>query len=468
MYRSKDGACGCVCMQSKNKQITNPNMSKLAIYDDLLSSVLVLEDEEEESSAEDEQQKTIKQNTTAKPKTFAMGKRPATSLPPPDPITELQSTMSFDELIPGHNLNVKTMTEIFADHPHLRLLLNQQPVCDRAKRKLNTTKKKLTTKRRRPNPNNTVTNSSSTEDVARVKQEPGLGEDGSGRNDVIKLESHLQQSASEVGQHQTQVEYVDPVTSRPPWQVLKFQSLITESPMYVVTNDDDNKTATSYTQAEIGQKCHERQVVLPVLDAVHESRQLQQAGTFYNPDTGRTDPYPACRNGDKCITRRVRFRGQPPCTGEGSVEIIMTSTMFPDELKQFLLYGVLPSSIRPCILCSRELLTNFVTFVKCLNASNRMLGCNHPNYFSFSVPNALQYQMFTNAFDQPGGYYSQYMRRPEPGEVMFEPIATIELSTCEMKQHPDTGRWYLDNSHMHWQPPPLPQPRLGDNVKNFS
>jgi hypothetical protein len=430
-------------------------------FRDLLLSVGI----QEESSAEDEQLKKEKEHIKHKPKSFALGKKPAESLPPPESLSEFISTQSyqdsFDEPI---TINIKSMTQFITDHPHQRNDIFGQPICQRAKRKLNQHSKH--NKQKKGLLKSTQVKIEATDDDVAVTNNDGDMEDDddvdthSSRQCVSQLESHLHHVNNESSLHQSQVDYLmdDSVETQRPWQIVKFEQVNTELPIYYLKDQSDSQ----FTDKQLNDMLRRKQVSLPLLTAEYENEMLQEAGYFYHPLFDRPYNFPACRAGTNCVASRKRFRSQPK-----DKPIIMMSLMYENEYRAFIEQETPPPSIRWCILCLRERLVEFMTHVRTLKSSNQMLGENSPAYFRFHLPREILFQMHRNSFDCEGGYYGKYMLRAESNEAIIEPICRLNKSVCEMKQNKSTGRWYYDTTPTHWKPPILPIPRCGDNIKNF-
>ena len=406
------------------------------IYSQLLKDVLGAA---EESSAEDEQIKKEKEQSSRRQKDVVLGKKPVQSLPQRPPPTALIKKESFSDVykVPV----VKEMSKFIEENPHQRFDSNDQPVCKAAKRKLQVVNQAEQKKKRK---------------LQKRDEMPALEPTDNDRQHIVKLESILKSSEWEIDEsHEEQSNYVHSDTMSRPWQAIAMDEVVRDAPEFFLKDQ-----AEEIGQDHISTMLQRRQVVLQTLTAEFESKLLYQSGRWQV--NGVWYDFPPCKEGTSCIASRYpefAFRGQ-------TCKVVMTALMFPDEYDRFMRDKIVPPS-RPCILCCRDQLISMVTRVRTLRANNASVGSGHPSYFDLNIHNGFVYQLYKNLFGCEGGYYEEYMLRPEPGEVMIEPICRLNMSICEMKQHPISGRWLLDTEHMHWRPPSLPQPQPGVKFSDF-
>jgi hypothetical protein len=330
------------------------------------------------------------------------------------------------------------METFIQENPHQRFDMHGDPVCRVAKRKLQSVnqleqkqKRKMLVKSE-PVDNNHVpyTNDNNSQD----------------RADIIKLETLFKTCKSETDVEHTRQSQFEP------YQAVQFNDIEfkTETPIFFLKDQ-----AKDVGQEQMITMLRRKQVVLQTLTATFEAELLQQAGKFYAH--GSYHDFPACINGDQCVTMRHEFRGRIPY-------IIMTALMFEDEYTNFILNHEPPISRRPCILCCRNQLVSFVTYVRSLKTS---AAPSHPNHFPLDNMNGILLQMYRNSFGCPDGYFEEYTLRPEAGEAIIDPICRLNTSLCEVKLNPDNGRYYVDTEHMRWRPATLPLPQIGVKVQDF-
>ena len=122
--------------------------------------------------------------------------------------------------------------------------------------------------------------------------------------------------------------------------------------------------------------------------------------------------------------------------------------MYPTEYEHFVKTGTAPAERRPCILCARFAVQDWVLS---LRHNWQRLGVVNRN---FSV------QLYRNLVDQEGGYWSRYVLHPPSNryEGFMDPIAVVRLSELRARQDEQQGgRWVIEQTPMIYRPEaPLP------------
>jgi hypothetical protein len=79
------------------------------------------------------------------------------------------------------------------------------------------------------------------------------------------------------------------------------------------------------------------------------------------------------------------------------------------------------------------------------------------------------YQLYRNLVNQPNGFFDRYMLMPKPEESIIDPIALLNLSTLTVTRDAaaTAGRRSLNQTVIHWRPPPGHTPRLGESEQLF-
>lgn len=207
-------------------------------------------------------------------------------------------------------------------------------------------------------------------------------------------------------------------------------------------------------------------LALPEQNTIIENELLTEAGEWKHIKPPYTLYYfPSCSLGLECI-------GQSESLLIGKLKgltspIKLTQVMYIDEYKTLLKTNS-TSHIppRPCVLCCRYLLADWVTFLR----ANQMQGKTgiHKMHSAFEYKSDQVHQFYRNPQDCVNGYAKQFMLPAKPKEPIIESIVTLNLCQLECKTHPINGRRYIDQSSLFYVPPPLPQPRVGENLQTFS
>lgn len=199
-----------------------------------------------------------------------------------------------------------------------------------------------------------------------------------------------------------------------------------------------------------------REWELPVLTTHDEVRLLGESGTFpWTDASGRVHriTYPPCRNGDDCIGRRGgamqrlvgltdALRGCPP----DHPGVVLTAIVFPYEWTRQTPSEPRPGDARPCVLCYRILLSDYVYQM-------RWSG-------TVRTATAPVVQLYANPVNTEGGYVGDFMIRPQSPMNDYLTDACAEFRYLHLRMRRDEsqgGRWVVDQTDMVYQPPNEPR-----------
>lgn len=198
----------------------------------------------------------------------------------------------------------------------------------------------------------------------------------------------------------------------------------------------------------------QRQVQLPLLTAEYEQSIMGEAGLF----EGSLVTYPACVNGAQCVTNTMNIPDP-----EGVGKFIGTALMYPEELQALKTTGTQPVSRRPCILCCRYHLADFVLTMRMMKMSNESDARSAAVDAAADTPQI--HQLYRNLVDRPGGYYKEYMLVAREEEAILDPIVMFSCSPLRLvKYH---GRRVVDQNTLVWRPPSTLNANVGEKVSNF-
>lgn len=219
-------------------------------------------------------------------------------------------------------------------------------------------------------------------------------------------------------------------------------------------------TSAALTHEQLLMSIKQQQVRLPLLDANYEQKLLAESGKFSGSDI----EYPKCVNGEACVTNRWDIQIPDP---DGLGKFISTALMYPEEYESLKNEGKKPVDTRPCILCCRMLLCDWILFLRTMRMANEshQTSAKSASNFDKILKNEV-HQLYYNLMDRPGGYYRDYMLIPLENEVILDPICMFVCSPLKIVRLPN-GRRCIDQRVMVWKSPELVDARIGENVSNF-
>jgi len=166
--------------------------------------------------------------------------------------------------------------------------------------------------------------------------------------------------------------------------------------------------------------------------------------------------YPPCSHAatKTCVWQTFASRLLPGHTQSGAVG---TMTFTVEEYRQFKETGRPPPMSRPCVLCSRRDLQNFLLIV-------------HSDSDKITVDPTCCYQLFRNLMDVSGGYFREYCLVPVSDRYcgFMDPVAVFRFSLLKCDASASNHRLRIDQTPMVWRGIPREvKPHLGESVADF-
>ncbi len=232
------------------------------------------------------------------------------------------------------------------------------------------------------------------------------------------------------------------------WDQLAFQDLLkTMHPVHFFVREQ----ITDLKQETFMAMLKRQQLHMPTLTSDLENKLLRESGRFFCSRRSREYVYPACLNGKDCIGMQCWIPGQ--IRG-----FTLTSVMYEDEYTRFIETGIAPQPCRPCVLCCRD---NLVEWVVHRRSTSMMTNMQHTE----TSVNKIE-QVYSNLVDCQGGYFRSYVFFPVPGEAQIDPICRTNLSMIRVLDDPGT-RARVDQSALIWRPSIHDNPHTGENLSHF-
>ncbi len=385
------------------------------------------------------------------------------AITPPKPLTEYADTRSITttEPIP----RVCSMSEFALTYPHTQLDDQAKPKCLLGIDKYTSTKKR-----------NVLASIGITQQESNaIHQSPGdIGEDVLGSEPNLSI-------ISGGGPYSTQLNNVITTTSSSSsdhnkqvatkaWFTEALKKKIEQLTVPRFYQDDVVGGGGSSSDA-LSDALRRGQVHIPVMPSQLESELLCEAGRWEHSRNCTYD-FPACARGDKCVcTTEYQAMGAPK-------PFVCTAMMYPREWKDFLESFTPPQVIRPCIMCLRFTLADYITFLRQQRmytdtpdtTQGSSLDCNPVYQESARYRAPSVFQLYYNLVDCPGGYHKEYILKPQAGENIIQPIVRPCVSFCPVSVL-QNGRLYIDQSAIAcsmegWKPSDR-TPNIGENLRHF-
>jgi hypothetical protein len=283
--------------------------------------------------------------------------------------------------------------------------------------------------------------------------------------DVISLENWQNQFANCTFENTNSRELFDKHYKQAmfePWHIQVLKEKIESYPIpkyYIQHNQANNINSNdlySYLQ-------HQRVNLQCVLSSL-EDLLLAQSGLFLNSSTNQSILWPECAKGNDCIAMKYAIRGLDlPCK--------LTSFMFQDEYNKFIQNNIQPP-IRPCVLCWRYYHTDILITLRHLqlqkSSSNNNIEFNlhEENNKDFSIKTPIL-QLYYNTINEENGYLIQCMTIPGNKEVILHPVCALNLDMLYAYVDENTKRIHINQDALKWRVQPIPEPRIGEIVRNF-
>lgn len=210
-----------------------------------------------------------------------------------------------------------------------------------------------------------------------------------------------------------------------------------------------------------------KQLHVPLLTARYEQDIMGESGTFTIAD-GVTRTYPQCKRGDQCVTNVYNIP-DPDNVGR----FVGTSLMYPEEKEEYAESGIpVGFQPRPCVLCCREILCDWVLFLRSMTMANESEQSSEKSAanFKYVMDKNHVYQLYRNLIDQKDGYYREYMLIPRADECIVDPICMFTISVLKLKRL-SNGRRTVDQRAMMYGTGDgkgdNAKPVMGETVLNF-
>lgn len=246
---------------------------------------------------------------------------------------------------------------------------------------------------------------------------------------------------------------------RSAFQFPRIQHLLDELPVCRFQFAGDSKLEQDELVVALRHATDTQRLVLPTFTCAYEAQLMREAGTFRIG--GRAVAFPECRFGARCVGRAT---GTHAIIGLGSdgAGVTLMALLFEGELATLLDTGTvdLRGNKRPCLLCYRHLLCDFLFSLQPRHSAPLGSTCIQI-YSNLQVlrPPPLSSD---GAQDEPGGYQSQYMLNPARTHYngIVAPIVMYQPQLLRGRLDPEQCRWVVDQDVIVWQPPPDPAPRV--------
>jgi hypothetical protein len=388
------------------------------------------------SSADEDNQKRAVLRKKQTTKSHSVPQAISIQLLPPD-LRHLSTTKGLSaDSVP----QIKSMSQLVLDNPHMGVGEKGQPLCEVGAMKLSNVHQK------RKSAAATASDLAITSDKKTIRLVESLLTAGAEAGAAIIQEEHKTQSA------------------KPSWfahQVrAKFDAL------YIPRFYQHTVSANQISDEVLAACLRRGQLFLPLMPAQLESELLCESGRweYMYGNTVKTYDFPPCARGAQCLSMTEDLELPHPFT--------CTAMMYPDEWLNFLETGVPPTSRRPCVLCLRDTVVDYVVYLRQQKMYSDMAAQSREATPTYQNGDSTQgvYQLYYNLVDQPGGYYQEHVLQPAVGENIIQPVARPSLSFLGVKMMANR-RLYFDQSaivcnHSAFSKEQL-QPHIGENLHHF-
>ena len=220
--------------------------------------------------------------------------------------------------------------------------------------------------------------------------------------------------------------------------------------------DSESKMEQDDLVAALRHPSSAQRLLLPLFSNAYESQLMREAGTFRI--AGRMITFPACRFGEHCVGRATGPHAIPDLPG-----VTLMALLFEEELNTVLDTGSvdLRGNLRPCILCYRHILCDFLFSLQPRHAAPLGSTCiqiyhNLKASISGSVQDAsVSVSVCVCYQDEAGGYHGQYMLDPARTHYsgIVSPIVMFQPQLLRGRIDVEERRWTVDQSTIVWKPP---------------
>jgi hypothetical protein len=208
-------------------------------------------------------------------------------------------------------------------------------------------------------------------------------------------------------------------------------------------------------------------VNLEIRTASYETILLQESGSWENTTLNKLIYYPKCKSNTLCVgvTRINQIKNlQRPMVLMGAVPESIYYKEILESQK-----GEDYDLMYPCVLCYR-----YITH-RCILLHRQAICDGHPTPFqkpshtvSYHI-DTYPIQSYYNLMDMKEGYKSEHMLLQSPSkDLCFQPIVKDDLMDLYSIQDPDTGRRQIIQTKLVWTPPNSQlHASLGEPVSHF-
>lgn len=244
----------------------------------------------------------------------------------------------------------------------------------------------------------------------------------------------------------------------------------------------------------------QRAVELPLFKSDFECALLREAGTSRYVPTNKTVVFPPCCNGDQCMGTLVPLQVSQPEPNDSKSSstpsfvsdasaatatqspgltvdtnnhlenddglptkaLVLMQILYPDEFDTLTRNGSIHVEPRPCVLCMRYRLYDFVL---CLRSNRR-----DELHGSVPDPNHIrEYQLYRSLVDEPGGYRGDQMVKPDTvnWEGFADPFVAYRYPLLRAVYDTRSSCWFVDQRALMYEPPSVATPQVGEKVSHF-
>lgn len=233
------------------------------------------------------------------------------------------------------------------------------------------------------------------------------------------------------------------------------------------------------TDDQLVELTKQRAVELPLFKTDYECALLRESGTSLYVPTNKMVAFPPCCNGSECVATLLPLQVLQPMSSDaksssGSATagadddhvptkpLVLTQILYPDEFDALTRNGSVHVESRPCVLCMRYALYDFVL---CLRSNRR-----DEHFGSIPDPNHIRvYQLYRSLVDEPGGYRSDQVVTPDAvnWEGFADPFVCYRYTLLRAVFDTRSSCWFVDQRPLLYDTPVVATPRIGETVAHF-
>lgn len=220
----------------------------------------------------------------------------------------------------------------------------------------------------------------------------------------------------------------------------------------------------------------QRSIQLPLFTAEYEASLLRQSGPSFCVTANKTVCYPPCVNGEQCIATQLPLQVRDLSGSESASSqapqhdmkrdpthaLVLMQILYEDEHAALLATGSIHVEPRPCVLCMRYALYDFVL---CYRSNRR----DAEQGAQLDPGRIRLLQVYRSLVDEPGGYRSDQVVLPEPlcWEGFVDPFVAYRYSLLRVVYDTRSSCWFVDQRALLYEPPVVATPRVGETISHF-